>query len=328
MVRDNAAEKVTYLTNYYPFGGSIIKPQHHKTRIPEYPSSNLKSTKISFLNSGTKNNCSILFRVSIGNSLGNNPLITIHLTPMKKKLTTNFSRFCKAVQCLFFLFIANALVAQITLDTATTAITKTINCGSTTTFTDNNLAAGGLYFDDAARKDTIILCPNTSGSQLKVNFTAFDVAGGDRLIGFDGDIKKNPGANSQVASGNSISNAFGGWIQANCNPANNPTGCLSFVFETNGDRTKGSGWSASITCENDGIVVNCPSNVSATDDCNNLDGMVTIAIPRPTFTSCNGTINPMVKLTSNCTAIPERTVAADGSTDNFTIPLGMGNNSM
>jgi len=248
--------------------------------------------------------------------------MTIHLTPMKKKLTTNFSRLYTSILCLFLLALSNNLSAQIALDTAVTAITKTVTCSSTTTFTDNNLAAGGLYFDDAARKDTIILCPSTSGNQVKVTFTAFDVANGDKLTGFDGDIKKNPGATSQMAAGNSASDAFGGWIQADCNPANNPTGCLSFVFETNGDRAKGSGWTANITCESDGIVVNCPANVSVTDECNSLDGMVMVTIPRPTFTSCNGTVNPMVKLTSNCTDIPERTVAADGSTDNFTIPLG------
>jgi len=248
--------------------------------------------------------------------------MTIKFTPMKKKITTNLSKLCTSILCLSCLTFSTNLLAQVALDTALTAITKTVSCGGSTTFTDNNLAAGGLYYDDAARKDTIILCPNTSGNQLKVTFTAFDVANGDKLTGFDGDIKKNPGADREIASGSSISSAFGGWIQADCNPAKNPTGCLSFVFETNGDRAKGSGWTASITCESDGIIVNCPSNVSVTDDCNNLDGMVTVSIPRPTFTSCGGTINPMVKLTSNCTAIPERTVAADGSTDNFTIPLG------
>lgn len=243
---------------------------------------------------------------------------------MKKELTTNLSKYCAFILylLLLLLFFSSTLAAQVSLDTATLAITKTISCSSTTTFTDNNLVAGGLYYDDKARKDTIILCPSTNGNQLKVTFTAFDVANGDKLIGFDGDIKKNPGATSEDAVGSSISSAFGGWIQADCNAANNPTGCLSFVFETNGDRAKGSGWTARVSCESDGIVVQCPANVSATDACNDLDGMVSVEIPRPTFTSCNGTVNPEVKITSNCTDIPERTVDADGTIDNFTIPLG------
>ena len=246
-----------------------------------------------------------------------------HLTPMKKKFTTNYAPLYYSIFCLFFLCFSINLSAQITLDTAVTAITKTVTCSGNTTFTDNNLAAGGLYFDDQARKDTVILCPNTSGHQVKVTFTAFDVANGDVLTAFDGDIKKNSGATSQRASGNGVSNAFGGWVQADCNPANNPTGCLSFVFEVNGDKVKGNGWTATITCESSGIVVQCPANISVQDDCNNLDGMVMVSIPKPTFTTCSGTATSMVNITSNCTAITGGAVLADGGLlGNFTIPLG------
>jgi len=242
---------------------------------------------------------------------------------MKKKLTTNFpSLYYFSFYLCLSLFSTN-LSAQIVLDTAATAITKTVSCSGSTSFTDNDLSTGGLYFDDKARKDTIILCPSTSGSQLKVTFTAFDVANGDGLTVFDGDIKKNPGASSQTAFGSSVSSAFGGWVQADCNPANNPTGCLSFVFEVNGDRTKGTGWVAAVTCESSGVVVQCPANVSAQDDCNNLDGMVTVSIPKPTFTTCGGTATSMVNITSNCTAITSGAVLADGGLlGNFTIPLG------
>ena len=251
-------------------------------------------------------------------------LRTIQLTPMIKKITTNSASLYCFIACLFFVCFSNSLSAQIVLDTAATAITKTVSCSSSTSFTDNNLASGGLYFDDQARMDTIILCPSTSGSQLKVTFTNFDVANGDELKAFDGDIKKDPGATSKVASGNGVSNAFGGWVQADCNPANNPTGCLSFVFKVNGDRTKGTGWTANITCESSGVVVQCPANITATDDCNNLDGMVMVAIPKPTFTTCGGSATSMVNITSNCTAIAVvNPVAADGGLlGNFTIPLG------
>ena len=243
---------------------------------------------------------------------------------MIKKLTTNSANFFCSIACLFFLCFSSNLSAQIVLDTAATAITKTVSCSGSTSFTDNNRASGGLYFDDQARKDTIILCPSTSGSQIKVTFTAFDVANGDKLTVFDGDIKKNPSATSKVASGNGVSNAFGGWVQADCDPANNPTGCLSFVFEVNGDKAKGTGWTANITCESSGVIVQCPATVTATDDCNNLDGMVMVAIPKPTFTTCGGSSTSMVNITSNCTAITvANPVIADGGLlGNFTIPLG------
>ena len=94
-------------------------------------------------------------------------------------------------------------------------------------------------------------------------------------------------------------------------------------FATNGDRSKGTGWNANVTCESAGIVIECADNVSEVDNCNNIDGMVTVSIPRPIFSSCNGTVNPKVNITSNCTDIPTRNnVDADGSFDNFTIPLG------
>lgn len=242
---------------------------------------------------------------------------------MIKRLTTNSINLYFVFFCLIFSCLSNNLSAQIALDTATTAISKTISCGGSTSFTDNNLGGGGLYFDQAARKDTVILCPNTSGSQIKVTFTTFDVASDDQLIVFDGDIHKNPGATSRNATGSGVSNAFGGWVQADCNTTNNPTGCLSFVFEVNGGNTKGSGWNANITCESSGVVVQCPANVTATDDCINLDGMVMVSIPKPTFTTCGGTATSMVNITSNCAAITGGVVLADGGLlGNFTIPLG------
>jgi len=127
----------------------------------------------------------------------------------------------------------------------------------------------------------------------------------------------------QSASGVGASAAFGGWVQADCDPSINPTGCLTFVLETNGDNGKGTGWEAIVTCEGSGISVQCPSNISVTDNCNSLDGMVSVTIPKPTFTTCEGTANAMVSITSSCSAITGGTVLADGGTlGTFTIPLG------
>ena len=237
---------------------------------------------------------------------------------MEKKPAYKLFAFLVLPFCFFYFPIS----AQIVLDTGTLD-TRTISCSSTTSFTDDNTSSGGLYFDENARKDSVIICPNPSGRQVKAVFNAFDVANGDLLTVFDGDITQNAGAPSQSASGIGVSSAFGGWVAANCDPAINPTGCLTFVFETNGDNVKGTGWQASLTCENSSTTVTCPSDISITDDCQNLDGMVTVTIPKPTFTTCGGTANAMVNITTNCTDIPNQVVLADGGTlGTFTIPLG------
>ncbi|MEM6319932.1 MAG: T9SS type A sorting domain-containing protein [Bacteroidota bacterium] len=241
---------------------------------------------------------------------------------MKKKFTTNFNLL---PYCLFFLCLfgfTHSASAQIRLDTATLAIKRTVSCGGSQTFTDDD-SGNGLYFDEKSRRDTIVLCPNRTGRQVRVSFTSFDVASGDVLTFFDGDVTKNPSAPSQTASGTGSSRAFGGWVQANCDPAINSTGCVSFEFFTNGDNGKGNGWQASITCESSSTTVQCPNNVTDSDDCNNLDGMITVTIPKPTFSTCGGTGNAMVNITSSCNLITGGTMVADGGTlGTFTLPLG------
>lgn len=238
------------------------------------------------------------------------------------KKTFNFSYF---PLLLTFLFSSSLLSAQIVLSTDDTKNgRRTINCsGGSQTFTDDNSGSGGNYFDDEARIDTIILCPTSPSFQVKVSFSSFDVSSTDVLYVYDGDIIENPGAMRSSASGSGPSNAFGSWVQANCDPAFNPTGCLTFVFDTNGDRNKGAGWQASVSCESSSVTVECPSNVSVTTNCNNIDGMVSVTIPKPIFRTCGGASTSMVSITSSCSAITSGPVLADGGTlGTFTIPLG------
>ncbi|MEM1119678.1 MAG: T9SS type A sorting domain-containing protein [Bacteroidota bacterium] len=207
------------------------------------------------------------------------------------------------------------------MDTATVK-SRTVSCSSSTTFTDDNTNAG-LYFDEKARRDSVVICPSSSGRQVKVSFRSFDVAGGDALSVYDGDFLNDSSPFIGSASGNGASNAFGSWVVANCDPSINPSGCLSFIFETNGDNAKGNGWEASVTCESSGTKVECPRNITEIDDCNNLDGMVTVTITKPTFTTCGGSSFAMVSLTSTCSSIPSGSVLADGGIlGTFTIPLG------
>ena len=58
---------------------------------------------------------------------------------------------------------------------------------------------------------------------------------------------------TSLAQSRTVSDAFGGWIDANCDPALNPSGCLTFIFKTNGDRAKGTGWDAWVDCQDRGI---------------------------------------------------------------------------
>ena len=72
-------------------------------------------------------------------------------------------------------------------------------------------------------------------------------------------------------SGNSISLINGGWVTSNCDPTINASGCLTFVFTTNGDNHKGSGWEAKITCELEGITtLNRVDDVFASVECDSL----------------------------------------------------------
>lgn len=240
---------------------------------------------------------------------------------MKKKLITQQINLLPFILMAFIGLFSTNLSAQIILGTGNLS-TKTVSCGSSQTFSDDN-SSDGLYLDNAARKDSIIICPSAGGRQIKVNFTKFEVASGDRLLVYEGNISANPTTSFQSAFGVGVSSAFGGWVQADCDPSVNPTGCLTFVLETNGNNGKGIGWEANVTCEGSGTSVQCPSNVSVSDDCNNLDGMVSVTIPKPTFTTCGGSANAMVTITSNCSAITGGTVLADGGTyGTFTIPLG------
>ncbi len=224
---------------------------------------------------------------------------------------------------LLSFFIENRLTAQVILDTENGKNgRKTISCGGSTTFTDDNKGGGGLYLDDAARKDTIILCPSSANAQIKATFSSFDMASGDFLNVYDGDLLKNPGASKTAASGNGVSKAFGGWIQANCDPNVNPTGCLTFEIETNGNNSKGTGWQAKISCESSDVAIQCAANISAVDDCFSLNGQVTVSIPLPTFSVC-GSGGAMVNITSSCSIIPDQTVSANGGTlGTYTLPLG------
>jgi hypothetical protein len=186
------------------------------------------------------------------------------IAKQKLKLTIFYARLL-----LIPLFLLSALISVksqiIHADgvVGDSVIMATLDCKSTTgiLYRDDSTVDGN-YADDAIRKDTLQICPTTRWENVSINFKLFDLAAGDTLFVFDGSIDsvrtKKLSILKGKASGAGVSNAFSGWTNASCDPMRNPTGCLTFVFETNGDRKKGAGWEAWVTCNKRDIAIKAP----------------------------------------------------------------------
>ena len=177
------------------------------------------------------------------------------------------------------------------------AVTVTIkDCAAQNKFMDDGAATNFPLYEDFTgepRNDTIAICPSTSWQMVKINFKEFDVAVGDTLMAYDGDLtalKNNAAPLLGKSSGVGVSKAFGGWVAANCSPNVNPSGCLSFIFITNGDYAKGTGWNSWVSCNDRNIVVTPPSIQNALLDCE--ETMATLNIGAATIaTACGGITN-------------------------------------
>jgi len=219
-------------------------------------------------------------------------------------------------------------------------------------FTDDN-SDHENYKDDAARRDTIVICPEDEWHRVKVTFTEFDVAAGDTLSVFDGDLDgiraalleqairnkraggigldfgatlaqldallaANPGLAEQLfndhensvatgsgtgvggagfnamaaaRSGTSVSDAFGGWVAASCDPLTNNSGCLTFIFDTNGDRAKGAGWEAWAECEKKDIELKSVEDLKDVRLVCGGDAFATVTIKTPYVIACSDTLD-------------------------------------
>jgi len=170
------------------------------------------------------------------------------------------------------------------------AITVTItDCDAQNKFMDDGI----LYEDNTGkpRNDTISICPQTSWQTVKVSFQKFDLAAGDTLAAYDGNLsalKNNAAPFLGSSSGVGVSKAFGSWVASNCSPNINPSGCLSFIFKTNGDFSKGIGWEAWVSCQDRNIVLTPPAIQNALLDCD--ETMATVTVGAATVTAACGTI--------------------------------------
>ena len=147
----------------------------------------------------------------------------------------------------------------------------------------------GNYADTRARQDTVEFCPQDAWHFVKVVFTKFDLedstGGGDTLFVYDGDKVAVRGglAPTEGATGVGVSAAFGGWVDANCDPADNPSGCLTFLLKTDGDNAKGAGWDAWVDCASRNVEISAPNISSVKLTCDDVFGEVTV--PAATFTN-------------------------------------------
>ncbi len=129
---------------------------------------------------------------------------------------------------------------------------------------------------------------------LKINGTIlgsflviFELEEGDTLFVFGG-TKAEVAAGSSVrlgtGTGVGVSSAFGGWVDASCDPMVNPSGCLTFVFETDNDNNKGKGWEAWVSCSERAVElgnVSIPNRQLAFDKAYSV-----ITIPSPEVKAC------------------------------------------
>jgi len=120
----------------------------------------------------------------------------------------------------------------------------------------NTFGVGSTNFQDPGAagnypsnyNDTIVFCPDLNiGTKMTVTFAinagyTFDVDGSDFIYVYDGPSTASP----LLGTHNSVTDPNGFAYQASWN---NPSGCLTIVFISNGS-VEGSGWLANVQCGN------------------------------------------------------------------------------
>ena len=199
-----------------------------------------------------------------------------------------------------------------------------LDCNTQNTFTSDGTT---LYEDSKPRTDTLTICPQNQWQTVKVAFNEFDINTTDLLWAYDGDLKalrKHQAPLIGNANGFGVSSAFGGWIKSNCDPGINESGCLTFVFTTNGDANKGTGWEAIATCEEKDIKIKVP-NIASQVWCGEFFNVLTIGGPTVT-SNCNNAIDDetLVEVYSNGGACINSTVSKSrGKTITQTFAVGV-----
>lgn len=149
-----------------------------------------------------------------------------------------------------FLFAGGALAQNVNMGDPGFPLSNTIPCatysdGSVPNFFDDG-GSGGNY--SANYNDTIVFCPDlTQGTKVSLVFAinagfSFNVDATDSIYVYDG-----PDANAPLLGvHNSATDPNGFTYTATWD---NPTGCLTVVFISNGS-AEGAGWQANVSCGN------------------------------------------------------------------------------
>lgn len=206
--------------------------------------------------------------------------VSLPIAPMQfNNLHPNLSQWVKGLALTLFAVCGSFpfLVAQQTLTipvNGTISLNTLLDCDTTSSFMSDT-TTHRLYADSTPRSDTTSICPQNQGQRVRANFLAFDLAAGDTLFAYDGKI---PATSNFAGSGSGvgIGKAFGGWFVANCNQTINPTGCISFVFQTNGDNIKSTGFRASLGCMERTLSIQTPVINAPTANCTAAYQLVTI----------------------------------------------------
>ena len=153
---------------------------------------------------------------------------------------------------LFILFVVFAHLgfSQVTLTIADPDYSQAnpLNCAGIVPTGGTNFIDGvGNYLPNTDQ--TLVLCPDlTQGSKVSISFATnigfeFDIHPTDTLYVYDGPSTSAP----LLGAYNSGTNPVGFFVQASF--LNNPSGCLTLRFRTNG-ANEGTGWVANVACGN------------------------------------------------------------------------------
>ena len=190
------------------------------------------------------------------------------------------------------------------------------DCGLNIRFQDDNSFGSQYKDNLGEPRNSILtFCPPDGNSNLTFNFSAFSLEAGDTLCVYEGIIDHNileggtgatppftgsgssvgggigTGSGSSVGatppffeplvfitkgSGEGAASFNGGWVAANCDRTVNPSGCITFHFKTDGDNNKGTGWDASIRCQDRTTTIMPPDAQFVTLSCGEIKTPVTI----------------------------------------------------
>lgn len=161
-------------------------------------------------------------------------------------------------------------------------------------------ANDGNYADilGMPRTDTIEICGSDAWHRVKVTFTMFDLEDtlapgtGDTLLAFQGnkaELIAGDALGAGSGTGTGVSKAFGGWIDADCDPKVNASGCLTFIFKTDGDNRKGAGWEAWVDCSARNINLAAVADQSVKLTCDDKPFSL-VTITPPAVTACGTTL--------------------------------------